>query len=47
MRHFVVRHRINFVCVSAAGQLPKALRPLVRLQLLDSVTGEQFYMLKV
>lgn len=47
MRQFVVRHHINFVCVSAKATLPPALQPLVRSHLTDATTGEKMYLLNV
>ena len=46
-RQFVLRHRINFVCVSKAGRLPASLQPLVQTRLEDAVTGEKFYLLRL
>jgi hypothetical protein len=46
-RQFVLRHRINFVCVSKAGKLPATLQPLVQSRAVDPITGEQFYRLKL
>ena len=43
---FVVRNGIQFICASARAVLPSTLRPLVRQELVDPVSGEKLYVLK-
>lgn len=43
---FVRTQRVGFVCVSARAELPSVLRPLVRTEVRDAVSGEKFYLLR-
>ncbi|HEX8327791.1 MAG TPA: hypothetical protein VF629_09640 [Hymenobacter sp.] len=43
---FVAQYGIRFVCVSAAANLPETLRPLVTKAVVDTVSGEKFYVLR-